>query len=108
MSVADLRPQSPRLTLTLRHPVGANDAKATVFWRCCERAAPVQSLSLMTPGASPDSRRYQKLQSIIRKIFLPGRSKNISSLDPTVSTFIARWRDQESRSGTWRKPGSGG
>jgi hypothetical protein len=57
MSVVGLRPQSPRLTLTLRHAVGANDAKATVFWRCCERAAPVQSLSLMTPrrfaGQSP-------------------------------------------------------
>jgi hypothetical protein len=45
---------------------GPNEAKVTEFWGRCERAAPGQSLSLMTRGASLDSRRYRKLQSTIR------------------------------------------
>src|SRR5260221_10837791 len=39
----------------------ANDAKATAFSGQCECFAPFEPLSLITPEASRDSRRYRKV-----------------------------------------------
>jgi hypothetical protein len=57
--LADFRAQSPSLAVTLWRTVRANDAKATAFSGRCERVAPFEPLTLITPDASRDSRRYR-------------------------------------------------
>jgi len=58
--VADLGAQSPSLAITLWRTVRPNDAKATAFSGRCERVAPFEPLTLITPDASRDSRRYRR------------------------------------------------
>src|SRR5258708_5614184 len=45
---------------SLRALCSANDAKATAFSGQCECFAPFEPLSLITPDASRDSRRYRR------------------------------------------------
>src|SRR4029077_5232139 len=45
---------------SLRARCSANDAKATAFSGQCECFAPFEPLSLITPDASRDSRRYRR------------------------------------------------
>jgi hypothetical protein len=61
IGVADLGAQSPSLAISLWQTVRANDVKATASRGRCEPVAPFEPLTLIIPDASPDSRRYRRM-----------------------------------------------
>jgi hypothetical protein len=89
--LADLRAQSPSLTITLWRTIRANDAKATAFQGRCERVASFEHLTLTTPDASRDSRRYRKMKhTATEERCLPYRLADLRAQSPSLA--ITLWR----------------